>query len=114
MNRKTILNIVNKDAMLDLHHAFTSEKINIFPRKLYTSWYRKNMYYSIMLYFILLFRHFFDLNRFKSFPKKIPVLLIANTVNQRNSISPIKKIRKDAEIFGDYRCADFVFPMYKS
>jgi hypothetical protein len=114
IKRKHILNIINKETLLDMHYAFTSRKINIYIRKLYPSWYRNNKYYSIMLFFILLCKKFFDLNRFRSFPKEIPILLLAYTGNQRAAISSINKNRNDSEIFGDYGFGDFSFPIYKS
>ena len=112
--RTEILSILNKDALLDIHYAFSSENINIFSRKLYPSWYRNNKYYSIMLYFLLLIKKSFSSSNFRFPPKKIPVLLIAYTNNQREAISLLKKNRSDSQIFGDYGFSDFALPIYKS
>ena len=114
IQRKNLLGIINKNVLLDIHYAYSSEKINVFSRGLFPAWYRNNMYYSIILYFVLLTRKFFSFSNFKFPNKKVPVLFLAYTNNQREAISLIKNKRNDSEIFGDDKFGDFTFPVYKS
>ena len=114
IKKNNLIRIINKNVLLDIHYAYSSEKINIFSRGLFPIWYRNNKYYSIILYFVLLVRKFFSFRNFQFTTKKVPVLFLAYTNNQREAISLIKKKRNDSEIFGDYGFGDFSFPIYKS
>lgn len=112
--RKNILPIINKNVLLDIHYAYSSEKANLFYRGLFPAWYRNNKYYSIILYFVLLIRKFFSFSNLQFPNKNVPVLFLAYTNNQREAISLIKNKRNDSEIFGDDKFGDFTFPVYKS
>ncbi len=112
--RKDIISVLNKEALIDIHHSFSSKKMNIFSRNLHPNWYLNNIVYSILLFFLLFFKKIITYKRHKFKDQEIPVLLIAYTNNQRQAIYSIKKIRNDAKIFGDNQFSDFIFPMYKS
>lgn len=114
IKKRSILGVITNDVLLDIHHAFSSVKINIFSRGLFPAWYRNNKYYSIILYFVLLIRKFFSFRNFQFPSKKVPVLFLAYTNNQREAISLIKNKRNDSEIFGDDKFGNFSFPIYKS
>ena len=114
IQRKNILGIIDKHALLDIHYAYSSEKANLFTRGLFPAWYRNSKYYSIILYFVLLIRKFFSFSNLQFPTRKVPVLFLAYTNNQREVISLIKNKRNDSEIFGDDKFGDFTFPVYKS
>ena len=114
IKKKNLLGIINKNVLLDIHYAYSSDKINVFSRGLFPAWYRNNKYYSIILYFVLLIRKFFSFSNLQFPNKKVPVLFLAYTNNQREAISLIKNKRNDSEIFGDDKFGDFTFPVYKS
>jgi hypothetical protein len=113
IKKSKLLSILNRDALLDIHHTFSSEKINVVGRGLLPNWYRKSTYYSIILYFLIFFKKIFSFNNFKFLNKKTPIVLVAYTNNQRNAISSLKK-RSDTKIFGNHKYGDFFFPEYKS
>ena len=114
IKKNNLLGIIDKTVLLDIHYAYSSDKINVFSRGLFPAWYRNNKYYSIILYFVLLIRKFFSFRNLQFPSRKAPVLFLAYTDNQRDAISLIKNKRNDSEIFGDDKFGDFTFPVYKS
>ena len=114
IKKNNLLGIIDKTVLLDIHYAYSSDKINVFSRGLFPAWYRNNKYYSIILYFVLLIRKFFSFRNLQFHSRNPPVLFLAYTNNQRDAISLIKNKRNDSEIFGDDKFGDFTFPVYKS
>jgi len=113
IKKKDILIVVNKNSLLDINYYFSSEKLNIINRKFHPKWYKKNLYYSIGLYFLLFFKKLLTFKNSKL--SNVPVILVSHTKNQRDALAPLLKKRNDCKIFGEYdRYADFVFPTYKA
>ena len=113
IKKAEILRIIDDSVLLDIHHAFSSKKMNLVDRGLLPSWYRNNKYYSIMLFFLLLLKKLLSFNIFNFNYKKMPVVLLAYTSNQRHTVESLKN-RPDAQLFGNTTYGEFVLPEYKS
>ena len=114
LRKLDVLRIINKNNLLDINYYFSSDKLSVITRLPIPSWYRNNIYYSIILFFMILFKKLFSHQHNRVLKEATPILLLANTQNQRDALMSLVSIRNDCKIIGEDKFGDYIFPNYMS
>ena len=113
-NKKKIISILNFDTLININYYYSSDKINTLNRNIKPNILISNIYYSILLFFIIWVKKISTIKSYTVPLKKASIIFMSYTKNQRDAINKLTPIIDDAVVVGNKKFGNVILSEYKA